>query len=79
MRFQMRGINHQHVIRFTAGVQAHKYLVEYSKTVPANEAIVDRLMPTIGHRRVAPAQTITDDKHDPTKHMPVINSGNTIR
>jgi hypothetical protein len=34
---------------------------------------------TVVARRIAPAQTIADDKHDPADHPPVIHSRHSVR
>ncbi len=76
MRLQMRRINHQ--ARWLAGLarQFGKYLVEHTEAAPAHEPVIDCLVRTIAERRIAPAQTISDDEDDAADDPPVVNPRN---
>ena len=57
MCFEMRGIDHQHIIGIAGSGQRSKYLVEHTHAAPANEAIIDRFMWPVSSGGIAPAQT----------------------
>ena len=56
-----------------------QYLVEYTKTAPADEAVIDCFVRAVVLRRIAPAKAIADDKDDTAQNSPVINPGNAVR
>lgn len=54
-------------------------MVEHAKPAPANEAIVDRLVRTVGQWRVVPPQPGLEHKNNPTDQPPVIDPRNSVR
>jgi secreted protein with Ig-like and vWFA domain len=62
-----------------AGRQRREDPVEHAEPTPADEAVVDRLVRTLGSRRVAPAQAVADHENDPAHDPPVIDTRNSVR
>jgi hypothetical protein len=72
-------VDHQLIGLAALTRQGGEEFVEHPQPAPADEAIIDRLVRTIVLRRIAPAQTVPDDKDDPRDHLAVINPGNPMR
>src|SRR5665648_263975 len=79
MSFQMGRVDHQPARLASLARQFGENLVEHTKTAPAHEPIVDRLVRTVLARSIAPPQPVPDDEDDPANHPSVINSGNAMR
>jgi len=56
MRLEVGGVDHQPRRLGAFARQFGEYPVEHAKPAPADEAVVDRLVRTVGLRRIAPAQ-----------------------
>ncbi len=79
MRLQMRGIDHQARWLASLARQFGEYLVEHTEPAPAHEPVIDRLVRAIAGRRIAPAQTVSDDEDDTADDPPVVNPRNPVR
>jgi hypothetical protein len=73
MRFEVRRIDHQPVGLAALARQRREDPVEHAHPAPADEAVVDRLVRPVLARRIAPAQAVANDEHDPRDHPPVID------
>ena len=78
MRFQMRGINHQHIIGITGSGKRGEYLVEHTHTAPANEAVIDRLVWPVSCRCIAPAQAVADNEDNAADNATIGDAGNAL-
>src|SRR5271166_1931583 len=79
MRLQMRGVDHD-PLRLAAGAsQLGENLVEHAQTAPANEPIVDRFVRAVFARRVAPAQSVLDHKHDRADDPAIVHPRHPMR
>lgn len=54
-------------------------LIEDPRPAPAHEAVVQRLVWTIGRWRIFPSQAVPDAVDDPADHPPIINMWNAVR
>src|SRR5947209_6395963 len=79
MRLQMRGVDHDPLRLAAFGRQCGEYLVEHTQPAPTDEAVIDRLMRTVFLRRVAPAHSVLDYKHDGADDAPVIHPSDPMR
>lgn len=79
MRFQMGSIDHQPGGFAGLARQCGEDFVENAEAAPAHEPIVDGLVRAILTRRIAPAQTVSDDEDDAADHPSVINPRNPMR
>ena len=59
--------------------QHRKDAVGHVPAAPADEAVVDSVVPTVALGRIATHQPMLDDTDDPRHDLPVIHSGNTMR
>lgn len=75
----MGGVDHELIGLPALGCQLAKDAVEHPQTAPADEAVVDRLVRTIGGRRITPAQPVPDHEDDAADDPPVINPRNAVR
>src|ERR1700750_1922025 len=78
MSLEMCAVDHD-AIRF-AGVSGErgKDAIKYAQSAPAHETVVQSLGWPIPSRCIAPAQTVADDKDDPTDHAAIIDAGNAM-
>jgi hypothetical protein len=61
-------VNHQTLGSGSFAGQLSEDFIEDTKTAPAHEAIIDRLVGSVLFRRIPPAKSITDNKNDPGDH-----------
>ncbi len=78
MRFQMGGVYHDPVGFRTFARHFPEETVNMLRRLPADKAVIDRLVWTILRRRIGPARTVPDDKHDPADNPQVVNPRNTV-
>lgn len=75
----MGRVDHQ-PIGFTAlGGELGEDAVEHAQAAPPDKAVVDRLVRTIGSRRITPAQAAPDHEDDATHNPPIIDPRDTVR
>src|SRR5580692_681024 len=75
----MRGVDHD-PLRFAAlARQFGENLVEHAQAAPSNKPIVDRLVPAIVARSVAPTQPVLDHKDDRADDPPIVHPRNPMR
>ena len=79
MRLEMGRIDHQPGWFAGLACQFSEDFVEDAEAAPAHEPIVDGLVRTVLTRRIAPAQTVSDDEDDAADHPPVINPRDPMR
>ena len=79
MRFQVGRVDHDPARLACFACQLGEYLVEHAKTAPTHKPIVDRLVRTVGARRVSPTQAVLENKDDSADHPPVIHPRNPVR
>ena len=79
VRFEMGGIDHQPVRLSALGREFSEDAVEHAQAAPADEAIIDRLVRTVGGRRITPAQAVPDHEDDAAQDPPVIDPRDAVR
>jgi hypothetical protein len=79
MCFQMGSIDHQLFPLPAAGREFGQNSTEHTKSAPADEAIVNRLVGTVFLGRVSPTQSVAKDKDNATYDPAVVHSRNTVR
>ncbi len=75
----MSCINHRLIGLSAFGRKPGEDRVEYAKTAPSDEALVDRLVRTILFRCIAPAQPVADDEDDAAGDPPLVNPRDPVR
>jgi len=75
----MRGVDHDPLRLGAVARQRGENLVEHAQPAPADEAVVDCLVRAIVARRVPPAQSVPDHKHDRADDAAVIHTGDPVR
>lgn len=79
VRLEVRSVEHQLVRRPAASGKGGEDLVEYAEPAPADEAVVDRLVPAIRRRRIPLPQVIPDHEDDPADHSAVFYASNPVQ
>ena len=79
MSLEVRGVDHELIGLAALGGELGKDPVEHAQAAPADEAVVDRLMRTIGGRRITPAQPVPDHEDDTADDPPIIDPRNAMR
>ena len=79
MGLQMRGVDHDPLRLAALARQCGENLVEHAQAAPANEPIVDCLMRAVFSRRVTPAKSVPDHKHDGAHDPTVVNPSDPVR
>ena len=75
----MGGIDHQSLRLPALGSELGEDTVEHTQAAPADEAIVDRFVRTIGGRRIAPAQPVPDHENDAAHDPAIIDPRDAVR
>ena len=75
----MGGVDHQLVWFAAFGRQCRKDLVKHSHAAPANEAVIDRLVRTVGCRHITPSKAVADYKDDAADDPTIIDPRHAVR
>ncbi len=75
----MGGIDHQLIGLSALGGKLGEDAVEHTQAAPADKAVVDRIVRTIGGRRIAPAQPVPDYEDDAAHDPPIIDPRDAVR
>lgn len=79
VRLQMRAVDHDPIRLRAFARERHEDAVEDSKTAPAHEPVVQRLVRAVALRSILPLQPVPEHVDDPAHHPPVIHPPNTMR
>ena len=79
MRLKVSYVDHEAIRLAAFEGQGLEDAVEDAQTAPPDAPVIERLGWSVGVRRIAPTQAVSDHKDDPAEHATVIYAWDTVR